>query len=84
MKLTPREYDLLRILITYAGKVITHQHLLREVWGPGSLYGTHYLLCVCLHGDTVACHVRWGILLTALLVNSLHTYLVGRHRPRDS
>jgi two-component system, OmpR family, KDP operon response regulator KdpE len=43
VKLTPKEYDLLRILVTHAGKVITHQHLLREVWGPGSLYETHYL-----------------------------------------
>jgi two-component system KDP operon response regulator KdpE len=36
MMLTPREYDLLRLLITHAGKVITHQHLLRAVWGQGS------------------------------------------------
>jgi two-component system, OmpR family, KDP operon response regulator KdpE len=43
VKLTPKEYDLLRILVTHAGKVITHQHLLREVWGPGSLHETHYL-----------------------------------------
>lgn len=31
--LTPTEYDLLRILIQNAGKVITHAHLLRQVWG---------------------------------------------------
>jgi two-component system KDP operon response regulator KdpE len=43
VKLTPKEYDLLRVLVTHAGKVITHQHLLREVWGPGSVYETHYL-----------------------------------------
>jgi len=43
VKLTPKEYDLLRILVTHAGKVITHQQLLREVWGPGSVYETHYL-----------------------------------------
>jgi two-component system KDP operon response regulator KdpE len=43
VKLTPKEYDLLRVLVTHAGKVITHQQLLREVWGPGSLYETHYL-----------------------------------------
>jgi two-component system KDP operon response regulator KdpE len=43
VKLTPKEYDLLRVLVTHAGKVITHQHLLREVWGPASLYETHYL-----------------------------------------
>ena len=43
VKLTPKEYDLLRVLVTHAGKVITHQHLLREVWGPGAVYETHYL-----------------------------------------
>jgi two-component system, OmpR family, KDP operon response regulator KdpE len=43
VKLTPKEYDLLRVLVTNAGKVVTHQHLLREVWGPGSVYETHYL-----------------------------------------
>jgi two-component system, OmpR family, KDP operon response regulator KdpE len=43
VKLTPKEYDLLRLLVAHAGKVITHQQLLREVWGPGSVYETHYL-----------------------------------------
>ncbi len=35
VKLTPTEYDLLRVLITHAGKVLTHQQLLRLVWGTG-------------------------------------------------
>jgi two-component system, OmpR family, KDP operon response regulator KdpE len=43
VKLTPKEYDLLRVLVTHAGKVVTHQQLLREVWGPDSVYETHYL-----------------------------------------
>jgi two-component system KDP operon response regulator KdpE len=33
VKLTPREYDLLRALVAHAGKVLTHRFLLREVWG---------------------------------------------------
>ena len=33
VKLSPKEYDILRILVQHAGKVITHQHLLRQVWG---------------------------------------------------
>ncbi|MCJ8140362.1 response regulator [Falsirhodobacter halotolerans] len=33
VRLSPKEYDILRILVQHAGKVITHQHLLREVWG---------------------------------------------------
>jgi two-component system KDP operon response regulator KdpE len=32
-KLTPREFDLLRELISHRGKVLTHRHLLRAVWG---------------------------------------------------
>ncbi|HEX9869119.1 MAG TPA: response regulator [Candidatus Tectomicrobia bacterium] len=43
VKLTPKEYDLLRILVTHAGKVITHRQLLREVWGPAAVHETHYL-----------------------------------------
>ncbi|WP_332718996.1 response regulator transcription factor [Pelagibacterium mangrovi] len=32
VKLSPKEYDILRILVQHAGKVITHQHLLNQVW----------------------------------------------------
>lgn len=31
--LTPREYDVLRVLVQHAGKVLTHQLLIRQVWG---------------------------------------------------
>ena len=34
-KLTPREFDLLKEFLTHAGKVLTHRHLLRTVWGDG-------------------------------------------------
>jgi two-component system KDP operon response regulator KdpE len=43
IKLTPREYDLLRVLVLHRGRVVTHQHILREVWGPKSEENTHYL-----------------------------------------
>jgi two-component system KDP operon response regulator KdpE len=33
VKLMPREYDLLRLLVTHAGKVLTHKFILKEVWG---------------------------------------------------
>jgi two-component system KDP operon response regulator KdpE len=33
VQLTPTEYGLLRVLVTHAGKVLTHRHLLHEVWG---------------------------------------------------
>lgn len=35
IQLTPTEYDLLKTLVTHAGKVITHRQLLRQVWGEG-------------------------------------------------
>lgn len=34
VKLSPREYDLLRVLVRNAGRVLTHQMILKEVWGP--------------------------------------------------
>lgn len=36
VKFSPREYDLLRLLVAHAGKVLTHNMLLREVWGPNT------------------------------------------------
>jgi two-component system KDP operon response regulator KdpE len=41
--LTPIEYKLLTVLIKNAGKVLTHQQLLKEVWGPSYLTETQYL-----------------------------------------
>ncbi len=41
--LTPIEYKLLGTLVKHAGKVVTHNQLLREVWGPGYAEETHYL-----------------------------------------
>lgn len=35
VQLTPTEYDLLRVFVTHAGKVLTHRQLLRQVWGVG-------------------------------------------------
>ncbi len=41
--LTPTEYDLLRVLVQHAGKVLTHRQLLRQVWGVGYELETHLL-----------------------------------------
>ena len=41
--LTPTEYKLLTTLIKYAGKVVTHTQLLKEVWGKHSSENSHYL-----------------------------------------
>jgi two-component system KDP operon response regulator KdpE len=41
--LTPTEYDLLRIMVKHAGKVLTHDQLLRAVWGTAYESETHML-----------------------------------------
>jgi two-component system KDP operon response regulator KdpE len=43
IKLTPTEYALLRLMVQHAGKVLTHQQILRAVWGPEYVNETHYL-----------------------------------------
>jgi two-component system KDP operon response regulator KdpE len=43
VQLTPTEYALLRVLVTHAGKVLTHHQLLREVWGAGYDEEAHML-----------------------------------------
>jgi two-component system KDP operon response regulator KdpE len=43
VKLTPKEYDVLRFLARHAGKVATHHQLLREVWGPAHAEDVQYL-----------------------------------------
>lgn len=41
--LTPIEFKLLTVLIRHAGMVVTHSHLLSEVWGPGYEQQSQYL-----------------------------------------
>jgi len=43
IKLTPHEFDLLRVLAQNRGKLLTHRMLLREVWGPAYGDEAHYL-----------------------------------------
>jgi two-component system KDP operon response regulator KdpE len=43
VKLTATEYALLRLFIQHAGKVLTHRHILREIWGPEHEQHTQYL-----------------------------------------
>ena len=47
--LTSTEYRLLGVLIRNAGKVLTHRHLLREVWGPAHVDNSHYLRTYMAH-----------------------------------
>lgn len=41
--LTPIQYRLLSVLVRHAGKVLTHQQILKEVWGPSYKENAHYL-----------------------------------------
>jgi len=43
VKLSPHEFDLLRVLAQNRGKLLTHRMLLREVWGPAYQVEAHYL-----------------------------------------
>lgn len=49
VKLTATEYSLLRLFVRHAGKVLTHQQILKEVWGPNSIEQTHYLRVYIAH-----------------------------------
>jgi two-component system KDP operon response regulator KdpE len=43
IKLTSTEYSLLALLVKNEGKVLTHQYLLRAIWGPGYINQSQYL-----------------------------------------
>lgn len=41
--LSAHEYNLLRLFVRNAGKVLTHRHILKEVWGPNAVEDVQYL-----------------------------------------
>jgi len=43
LKLTSTEYNLLALFVRNEGKVLTHQYLLRAIWGPGYINQSQYL-----------------------------------------
>ena len=43
VKLSAREFDLLQLPVQHAGKVLTHQFMLREIWGPANADDIQYL-----------------------------------------
>ncbi len=43
LKLTKKEFALLTLLARNAGRIVTHQQILREIWGPAQESETHYL-----------------------------------------
>ncbi|HEX3728300.1 MAG TPA: response regulator [Opitutaceae bacterium] len=49
VKLSAKEYDLLRYLVQHRGRVVTHRQILRELWGPHAEKNTHYLWVYTTH-----------------------------------
>ncbi len=43
VRLTAKEYAMLRLLVLHRGKVVTHGQMLRDLWGPKAEGNTHYL-----------------------------------------
>ncbi|MBC7961515.1 MAG: winged helix-turn-helix transcriptional regulator, partial [Steroidobacteraceae bacterium] len=43
VSLTPTEYEILRLLVTHAGKVMTHTQILKQIWGIAYLEQPHVL-----------------------------------------
>lgn len=43
VRLSRKEFDLLQVLLSYRGRIVTQRQLLTEVWGKGHLEDTHYL-----------------------------------------
>jgi len=43
VRVTPREYDLLRTLARHAGRVVTHRQIISAVWGPGAMVDAQFV-----------------------------------------
>lgn len=43
VSLTPREYEVLKVLLAHAGRIVTHARLLRAVWGTAYAEEAHYI-----------------------------------------
>jgi two-component system, OmpR family, KDP operon response regulator KdpE len=49
VKLTAMEFKLLRMLVMHRDKVLTHHHILSELWGPRAINNTNYLRIYMMH-----------------------------------
>lgn len=47
--LSKKEYALLKLLVSHPGQMLTHEHMLREIWGPEHQSDTHYLRVLMGH-----------------------------------
>jgi two-component system KDP operon response regulator KdpE len=49
VQLSRKEYDLLKLLVNHAGQVLTHQQIMRMIWGPSREDETHHLRVLIGH-----------------------------------
>jgi two-component system KDP operon response regulator KdpE len=49
VQLSRKEYDLLKMLVSNPGRVLTHQQIMREIWGPNRENETHHLRVLIGH-----------------------------------
>lgn len=49
VQLSRKEYDLLKLLVNHAGQVLTHQQIMRMIWGPSREEETHHLRVLIGH-----------------------------------
>lgn len=49
LRLTRKEYALLRLLVTHPGQVLTHHQILEQIWGATHAHDTHYLRVLVGH-----------------------------------
>jgi two-component system, OmpR family, KDP operon response regulator KdpE len=87
VQLSPKEYRLLQVLAQHQGSVVTHQHLLKEVWGVTRARDSHYLRIFIrkLRRKIETDPTKPRILLTELGVGYrlAQTAGVGRFGPKD-
>jgi two-component system, OmpR family, KDP operon response regulator KdpE len=49
IRLSRKEYELLRLFATHPGQVLTHEHILKAVWGSNHIHDNHYLRVLVGH-----------------------------------
>jgi two-component system KDP operon response regulator KdpE len=49
LRLSRKEYDLLRLFATHPGQVLTHEHILNVIWGSNHIRDNHYLRVLVGH-----------------------------------
>ena len=79
--LTPREYEVLKVLVAHAGRLVTHGRLLRAVWGTSYAEEAHYVhVYVSQIRRKLAAPTRTGLLRDLIVAEPGVGYRVGRWR----